>query len=190
MFIGNGFMEMVDALFGDLGSLILVAVICFCLHHFTKKSRLKARCLKIASLATEDFYQKAEKLLEDTATPDILKRHIYELTIAVTDERAAEIALEVIISSLMNSHEKKLKPDSALIRELDQVRKHRPDIVDTFNDAVRASFASILFSHNSKASVLKWLISRSTSRFPSNRTTRKFRVVESSSSPSSTNFFT
>jgi hypothetical protein len=87
--------------------------------------------------------------LNDPASPDILKDMIRDIGFAVTDERAGRSVLKLLVKSLAENQRKGrfAQPRKEYLEALDEIRKSRGDLYDTFHEAIEASFAALLFSY-------------------------------------------
>ena len=116
------------------------------LNSRTRRLNEKAACLRAARRATDEFYDLAERLLSDAATPDRLKQGLYDLTLAVTDKEAGRIAFEATITWLEKA-DNATPQSTALDSDADVLRKNRGDLYDDFLSALRAAFAALMFSY-------------------------------------------
>ncbi len=150
MFVIENANEIINALFGDVGLILLGIGAVLLARHIAKTSIARSVCLRASCKMTEDFYNKAEKLLNDPVVPDDIKSYVLDLTEAVTDPEYSKIAIDVIIESVSrtNGTDKKLGKDSDLEKALDELRGYRSELVDTFYDSIRLAFGSILLSSN------------------------------------------
>lgn len=150
MFVTENMNEIINALFGDLGLLLCGLAIVLFFSHLAKICMARAVCLRASYKMTNDFYDKAEKLLRDPVVSNDIKTYVLDLTEAVTNPELNKIALGIIIDSISSTSEgdKKLRADNALEDSLDELRSYRTELVDTFYDAIRLAFGSILLSSN------------------------------------------
>lgn len=111
----------------------------------TKTLRHRAICLKAAKRALDQFYDLAERLLADPEMPDTLKHALFDMTLAVTDKEAGQIAFEAVIKGMERSNVD--TSETGLAVELNELRAARGDLYDDFYSAVRSAIASLMFAY-------------------------------------------
>ena len=132
---------------------IFILVVCggsiLVLPHLIQSARTRIEFIRVARTASSDFYVIAERLLTDPATPEPLKDMVYDMAIAVTDERVGRKAVELLIRSVAEiKHKGRIpKPKQELLNELNELRRTRGDLYDAFHEALRAAMATILVVH-------------------------------------------
>lgn len=138
----TGFIE--ETLLVALGFIVLAGV----LYWLTGKLVMRTRMLRVARLATEDFYNSAERILSDPATPESVKHIIVYIAEAVTRKEAGQIALDCIVDSIVGDGAlRRSNPPGALINDMELLRKTRGDLHECVTDAMRAAMSAILLSY-------------------------------------------
>ncbi|GJM00250.1 MAG: hypothetical protein DHS20C07_19290 [Methyloligella sp.] len=145
---GENITNVMNNLFGELGIIVILAfAVAFWFRHLANKAIARGKCLKVAIKSTQDFYDNAETLLNDSVLPDYIKGHVYDMVLAVTDEDANRIALNAIVDSF-DLPEEEIKNPGRLSKSLNELSMHRPELVDMFYDTMSAGLVSILFSQD------------------------------------------
>jgi hypothetical protein len=114
-----------------------------------RTTQKRSEHLHFAIMASEDFYDRAEILLKDPAMPEALRDVIYDIALAVTDERAGKKVMYLLIKFVAEEKHKGRvsQPKKEYLELLDELRRTRGDLYDTFHEALSASFAAIVFAH-------------------------------------------
>jgi hypothetical protein len=132
-----------------IGTLALVAI-GIGLYQVLWRTRIRVQHLRIAIRASNDFYDRAEILLKDPATPEVLKLMIFDIGLAVSNEEDGRKASLLIMKTIADFHHRKRvapRPRKELLDQLDQLRSSRGDLYDAFNEALSAAYAAILASY-------------------------------------------
>lgn len=136
----------------DLYLLILIMILAnaaFFLSQLRWRAEIRLEHLDTAIAATNDFFNRAELLVKDPATPVSLKTMIFDIGLAVSDEEAGRKAMSLILKSLgdINHRGRVPHPRREILNHLDNLRTTRGDLYDAFNEALRAGFTAILLAH-------------------------------------------
>lgn len=117
------------------------------IHQKTIQLRKRAACLRAAKEATSDFYDAVDRLLRAVEVSDRLKMALYDLTLAVTDERAGRLGFQAVIDAMEKHERSSLRPATGIDADLQELRKTRPDLYDEFVGAIGAALAALLLAH-------------------------------------------
>lgn len=134
----------------DAGTLVLIfIVVCVLLVYVIGKLQARFDDLSVAIRACNDFYDRAERLLGDPATPPLLKKMIFDISIAVSDEAAGKIAISTIMKAHLETQKGDYikRPRREIIELLDSLRRSRGDLYDEFHEAIGTAFCAILLAH-------------------------------------------
>lgn len=114
-----------------------------------RASRLRTQCLRSAKFACEQFYDGAEKLLDNPAIPTSLKEMIFDLNLAVTDDEIGRKAAELFYEGVCEARRKGWSepPDDEVMQELASLRQRHGELYDLFNDTLRWGFTGILMAN-------------------------------------------
>jgi hypothetical protein len=105
-------------------------------------------CLRAVNQMTNQFYDLAERLLNDPAMPDTLKNAIYDMTFAVTNEAAGRKSVDVILESLTSNKSSLSGSSGSLESGLAALRKEdRSDLYDDFHTAIRTAIMALVLSY-------------------------------------------
>ncbi|WP_125461739.1 MULTISPECIES: hypothetical protein [Rhodomicrobium] len=134
----------------SIALVVALGAITIVLYRLIWQSQIRADFLQAAKMASSDFYDRADLLLRDPATPEPLKDMIFDIGLAVTDERAGRRAMSFLTKSLADIKHRGhvTTPRKEFLDLLDELRRSRGDLYDTFHEALGAAIASILLSHS------------------------------------------
>ncbi len=143
-------------------ALLAIAVL---LYQEVWKIYLRVEHLRMAIRASKDFYDRADVLLKDPATPEILKHIIFDIGLAVSDERAGRKAVALILKSADLRHRGHTPPpNKKILNALDNLRRTRGDLYDAFNESLSAAFAAIVASRMPNMKLSKLALSYDATR--------------------------
>ncbi|SCZ24225.1 hypothetical protein [Afifella marina] len=135
------------ALFRDVGIWLPLLVALFVAAYW-RVWRLEQRAdvLDLAREASEDFYDMAESVLSDPAAPEEVKRALYDVARAVTEQDAGHEIYQLVLQSTLKE-ELRPRAKGGLTTAMDQLRRHRSDLYENAEGAFRAGLAAILLGH-------------------------------------------
>ncbi len=121
------------------------------LHSRADRSMAQATCLRAARQATQEFYELADRLMKDPATPDQVKHMLYDMTFALTEQKAGKVAFDALLKAMerIEDQGKTMTPPDTMSAELGKLRNHRGDLYDDTLNALRSAIAGLVLSHGS-----------------------------------------
>jgi len=107
-----------------------------------ERSLLLSEC---AYYSAEQFYQYADDIMSDPATPDALHDMIYSMTEMLSDDKASKKVYAAMKDAF--SQKATVPKDTELYREFKQLGRHRIDLYEKIGGAVVSWMLSISAVH-------------------------------------------
>jgi hypothetical protein len=127
----------------------LIAAVLFVIISYDIINHWNARAYvyRVAQSATRDFYATADLLLAHPNVPETLKTVLYDLLVAVTDDKLGKRAFDIIMRVATEGTGSPSRHANSLRAALGELRQQHPDLADQLIDAFRDGFWAIVCGH-------------------------------------------